>query len=163
MKCQVRGSNRSNSKPYAVARELSRMRQKGRRQKKNGHSGLLALTILVVVFAGIAFLVASPPTSHSGAQSTASVAQPARGEDAFYGNVGNVPFTGQTTGVVKADTNCKPVQNGLTNCVGIIIAADGTELHFDYTHDMSNQACLAAGDRVVIMLLGDGTVKVARG
>jgi len=131
------------------------MRQ-NRRGRKGRLSGLLALVVLVVVFAGVAFLVASPPNSHSGAQ-------PTRSEDAFFGSIDNVPFSGQTAGVVRADTNCKPVQNGLTNCIGIITAADGTELHFNYTHDMSNQACLAAGDHVTVMLLNDGTVKVVRG
>jgi len=138
------------------------MRQNRPRQKKNDHSGVLGLIILVVVFAGLAFLVASPPTTHSTVQSTAPVGQPTRGEDAFYGSIANVPFAGSITGVVRADTNCKPVQNGLTNCIGIIIAADGTELDFNYTHDMSTQACLTTGDEVTIMLLSDGTVKVVR-
>jgi len=130
--------------------------KQNRRGRKGRHSGLLALVVLIVVFAGVAFLVASPPTSHSGAQS-------ARSEDAFYGSIDNVPFSGQTAGVVTADTNCKPVENGLTNCIGIISAGDGTELHFNYTHDMSKQACLTAGDHVTVMLLNDGTVKVLRG
>ena len=140
------------------------MRQDKRRQhKKNSRSGLLALIILVAVFVGLAFLVASPPSTHSAVQSTAPAGQPTRGEDAFYGSIDNVPFAGPATGVVKADTNCKPVEKGLTNCIGIITAADGAELHFNYTHDMSTQACLTAGDHVTIMLLSDGTVKVVRG
>jgi len=131
--------------------------RENRRSRKKDRTGLLGLVILVAVFAGIAFLVASPPMpSHSNVQ-------PARGEDAFYGRIDNVPLRGQTTGVVKADTNCKPVERGLTNCIGIIVAADGTELHFDYSHDMSKQACLSAGDQVTITLLSDGTVKVVRG
>ena len=132
------------------------MRQDKRRQrKKNSHSGVLAFIILVAVFVGLAFLVASPPTTHSAGQ-------PTRGEDAFYGTIDNVQFAGPTAGVVKADTNCKPVEKGLTNCIGIITAADGAELHFNYTHDMSTQACLTAGDHVAVMLLSDGTVKVVR-
>jgi len=105
---------------------------------------------------GVAFLVASPSTSHPGVQ-------PSPIEDAFYGRIVNVQFRSETTGVVKADTNCKPVENGLTNCIGIITAADGTELRFNYSHDMSRQPCLAPGDRVTIMTLDDGTVKVVRG
>ena len=82
---------------------------------------------------------------------------------AALANITNVSFRGQTTGTVKADTNCKPVQNGLTNCIAIIDAANGTELHFNYSHDMSGQACLAQGDRVTITPLSDGTVKLVRG
>jgi hypothetical protein len=132
------------------------MRQDKRRVKKDNHSGVFALIILVVVFVGFVFFVASPPTTHSAGQ-------PTRGEDAFYGSIDNVPFAGSATGVVKADTNCKPVEKGLTNCIGIITVADGAELHFNYTHDMSTQACLTAGDRVTVMLLSNGTVKVVRG
>lgn len=115
----------------------------------------MALAVLIVIFAGFAFLVASP-APHTGIQ-------PQQNEDAFYGTIENARLPGQTAGVVKADTNCKPVQNGLTNCIGIIIAADGTELHFNYTHNMMGQACLSPGDHVTILLLGDGTVKVVRG
>jgi len=133
--------------------------KQNRRGKKKDHSGLLGLLILVVVFAGIAFLVASPPSS-----SHTSV-KPTGGEDAFYGSITNVPFKGPTDGVVKADTNCKPVENGLTNCIAIIDAG-GTELHFNYKHrmDMSSegQACLASGDHVTITLLNDGTIKLIR-
>ncbi len=124
--------------------------------KKKDHSGLLALAVLVVIFAGLAFLVASPAT-HT------TVQQPSQAEDAFYGMIENVKFQGQTTGTVKADTNCKPVQNGLTNCIGIIIAADGTELHFNYTHNMMGQACLSPGDHITVQLLSNGAVKVVRG
>lgn len=127
-----------------------------RRNRKTKHSGLLVLLVLVAVFAGVAFLVASPPASHPNAQ-LAPV------EDAFYGSVVNAPFRGEMTGVVEADTNCKPVENGLTNCVAIMTATSGAELHFNYTHDMSKQPCLAAGDQVTMMLLNDGTVKVVRG
>ena len=130
------------------------MRQK--RRVRKDHGGLLALAIMILVFGGVAFLIASPPSSHTAVQSNP-------GEDAFYGKITNVPFQGRTTGAVKADTNCKMVQNGLTNCIGIIMAEDGTELHFDYTHDMSNQPCLSQGEHVTITLLGDGTVKVVRG
>jgi hypothetical protein len=127
-----------------------------RRIKKKDHRGLLGLLILVVVFAGIAFLVTSPPSSsHTNAR-------PATVEDAFYGSITNVPFKGQTDGVVRADTNCKPVENGLTNCIAIIDVGE-TELHFNYSHDMSGQACLASGDHVTITLLSDGRVKVVRG
>lgn len=115
----------------------------------------MALAVLISIFAGFAFLVASP-TPHTDIQ-------PQQIEDAFYGTIENIRFQGQTTGIVKADTNCKPVQNGLTNCIGIIIAADGTELHFNYTHNMMGQACLSQGDHVTIMLLGNGTAKVVRG
>jgi len=132
------------------------MKLKQSRRIKKDHGGLLGLVILVVVFAWFAFLIASPSGSHTGVQSV-------RVEDAFYGNITNVSFRGQTTGTVKADTNCKPVQNGLTNCIAIIDAANGTELHFNYSHDMSGQACLAQGDRVTITPLSDGTVKLVRG
>lgn len=132
------------------------MKLKQRRRIKKDHTGLIGLLILLVVLGGLAFLIASPQGSHTGAQA-------ARGEDAFYGSITNVPFREQTTGIVKADTNCKPVANGLTNCIGIINAEDGTELHFNYSHDMSGQACLAAGDQVTIALLSNGTVKVVRG
>jgi hypothetical protein len=130
--------------------------KQNKRIKKKDHAGLLALLVFVVVFGGIAFLIASPPGSHTGAQA-------APGEDAFYGGIANVPFNGQTTGTIKADTNCKPVENGLTNCIAIVNAADGTELHFNYSHDMSKQQCLAAGDHVTITLLRNGTVKLVRG
>lgn len=126
------------------------------RERKKNHGGLLALAVLVVIFAGFTFLVASPASHNTDVQSTQS-------EDAFYGRIENLNFEGRTTGVVKADTNCKPVQNGLTNCIGIIKAADGTEIHFNYTHNMMGQACLSPGDRVSIILLTDGTVKVVRG
>jgi hypothetical protein len=134
--------------------------KQNRRIKKKDHSGLLGLLILVVVFAGIAFLVASPPSgSHTSVK-------PAGREDAFYGSITNVPFKGQTDGVVRADTNCKPVENGLTNCIAIIDAG-GTELHFNYKHMMDmgsgGQTCLASGDHVTITLLSDGRVKVVRG
>jgi len=127
-----------------------------RRGPKKHRSGLLPFLILAAAFVGVAFLVASPSTSHPGVQ-------PSPIEDAFYGSIVNVEFRSETTGVVKADTNCKPVENGLTNCIGIITAADGTELRFNYSHDMSKQPCLAPGDRVTIMTLDDGTVKVVRG
>jgi len=68
-----------------------------------------------------------------------------------------------TTGIVKADTNCKPVEHGLTNCIAIIAGSDGTELHFNYSHDMSGQPCLATGDHVTIELLSNGNVRVIRG
>lgn len=127
-----------------------------KRVKKKDHSGLLALVVLVAIFAGVAFLVASP------AQHTAVQPQ-TQSEDAFYGTIENARLQAQTTGTVKADTNCKPVQNGLTNCIGIIMASDGTELHFNYTHNMMGQACLSSGDRVTIIPQSDGTVKVVRG
>ncbi len=129
--------------------------RKNRRAKKKDLGGFLGLLTLVVVFAGIAFLIASPSASHIETQT-------ARGEDAFYGSITNVPFKHESTGVVKADTNCKPVEDGLTNCIAIINSSDGTELHFNYTHDMSRQPCLAPGDHVTIMLLSDGTVKLVR-
>jgi len=150
------------------------MRQK-RKSAKKGHSGLFALIILVMVFAWLAFVVTSPPASHSPAQSTGTVRspvestgttiQPVQGQDAFYGSIADLPASHkqETTGIVKADTNCKPVENGLTNCIGIITAADGRELHFNYTHDMSRQECLSPGDRVTIIVLSDATVKVVRG
>ena len=131
------------------------MRERKRAGRKH-HTGLLAFIVIVAIFVGVAFLVSSPSPHNTPSQQT-------RAEDAFFGNIANVAFQGRTTGVVKADTNCKPVQNGLTNCIGIIIADDGTELHFNYTHDMSKQACLSPGDHVTIMLLNDGTVKVVRG
>ena len=134
------------------------MRQHKRTQRKS-HGGLLALVVLVVVFAGVAFLIASPSGPHTSAPDEHHLN---RGEDAFYGSIANVPFNGQSTGVVKADTNCKPVENGLTNCIAIINATDSTELDFNYSHDMSKQACLAKGDNVVISLLSSGTVKVLR-
>lgn len=140
---------------FILANRLTTLKQ-NRRTRKRDHSGLLAFLILVVVLGGVAFLIASPSGSHMGVQATKAV-------DAFYGSITNVPFKGQTTGVVKADTNCKPVQNGLTNCIGIINAVDGTELHFNYMHDMSKQPCLATGDRVAITLLSNGTVRVTRG
>lgn len=127
---------------------------KQKRRSKN-HRGFLGLVFLLVAFAGIAFLISSPPGSHTGPQATSN-------EDAFYGTVTNVSINGVTSGVVKADTNCKPVENGLTNCIGIIDAADGTELHFNYSHDMSKQACLTAGDNVTIISLSDGTIKLVR-
>jgi len=132
-----------------------------RRSRKKRHTGLFGFIVLIAVFAGIAFLIASPPTSHSSVQATRSVGS-VQGEDAFYGTIKEGPLKAQTTGVVKADTNCKTVEKGLTNCIGIITAADGTELRFNYTHDMSAQACLASGDRVTIIPLNDGTVKVLR-
>ena len=137
------------------------------RTKRNDHSGALALVLLLAVFGGIAFLVSSPMPSHSGAQSAVNSAsqnsQSVPAEDAFFGSIVNAHFTGAAKGIVKADTNCKPVEHGLTNCIAIITGSDGTELHFNYSHDMSNQACLATGDHVTIQLLGDGDVKVVRG
>jgi hypothetical protein len=134
------------------------MKQNRQRSRRKDRKGLLTLVLLVAVFGGIAFLVASPPGSHPVTQNQGTL-----GEDVFFGSVVNVPFTGKTTGTVKADTNCKPVEQGLTSCVAIIIASDGTELHFSYTHDMSKQECLAAGNQVTIALLDDETVKVVRG
>jgi len=131
------------------------MRQDKKSSKKR-RSGLLPFLILTAVFVGIAFLVASPSPSHPDVQ-------PAPVEDAFYGRIVNVQFGSETTGVVKADTNCKPVENGLTNCIGVITAADGTELRFDYSHDMSKQPCLAPGDHVTITTLDEGSAKVVRG
>lgn len=129
------------------------------RRTKKDHAGLLGVIVLVAVFGALAFLIASPPGSHAGAQT-------AGGEDAFFGSIENVPFKGSATGVVRADTNCKPVENGLTNCIGIIDSG-GTELHFNYKHRMDHssegQACLASGDNVTITLLTDGRVKVVRG
>ncbi len=129
---------------------------KKRKRAENDHSGFVAIIVLVVVFTGVAFLIASPSNQTHGSQ-------PPQGEDAFYGIIQNVPFQGKTTGIVKADTNCKPVEKGLTNCIGIITAADGTEVHFNYKHDMSKQECLATGQKVTITLLENGTVKVLRG
>jgi len=168
-KWQSHRSNTENPNLPILASELSHM-NKNRRTTKKDRSGLLALLLLVAVFGGIAFIVASPPASHSGIQDQGStLAQRSQSggsrtqtEDAFFGSIENVRFTGQTDGLVKADTNCKPVENGLTNCIAIITGADGTELHFNYTHDMSNQACLGPGDQVTITLLNNGTVKVLR-
>ncbi len=140
---------------YIPAKDLARMKQHKRLRKKD-HSGILALAVLVLVFLGVAFLIASPPGSHTAGQQAA-------GEDAFYGSIQNIPFTGEVMGTVKADTNCKPVQNGLTNCIAIITAHDGTEIDFNYSHDMSSQQCLASGDHVTITQLSTGTVKVLRG
>ena len=127
------------------------------KQKKRGknHQGFLRLVVLIVALVGIAFLITSPPGSHTATQSTGN-------EDAFYGKITNASVRDATNGVVKADTNCKPVENGLTNCIGIIDAADGTELHFNYSHDMSKQACLATGNNVTIIPLSDGTFKIIR-
>lgn len=122
---------------------------------RKDHSGLLAFVVLVMIVGSVVFLVASPSGSHTGVA--------VQGEDAFYGRIENVPFQGQTTGTVKADTNCKTTDTGLTNCIGIILASDRTELHFNYTHDMSRQACLTAGDSVSITLLNNGNAKVVRG
>lgn len=130
------------------------MRERKRNHKKD-HGTLLAFIVFVLITAGVVFLVASPSSPHTGVAT--------QSEDAFYGRIENVPFQGQTTGTVKADTNCKTTETGLTNCIGVILAFDGTELHFNYTHDMSNQACLTAGDSVTIALLNSGTVKVVRG
>jgi len=138
-----------------------------RRTRKKSHNGILALALLVAISAGIAFLVSSPMPSHSGAQPSAASAspspQPRLAEDAFLGSIINAQLTRSTTGIVQADTNCKPVEHGLTNCIAIITGSDGTELHFNYSHDMSGQACLATGDHVTIELLSNGNVKVVRG
>ena len=142
-------------KSLSDLREFLTMRNR-KQAKKKDHTGLLALIVLVVVFAGIAFLINSPSAPHTGVQSN-------QAEDAFFGAINNVRFQGKITGIVKADTNCKPVQSGLTNCIAIIIAADGKELHFNYTHDMSKQECLATGNTVTIIPESDGTVKVTRG
>lgn len=142
--------------------------KQNRRGRKKHPTGLLAFLLLIAVFVGIAFLVASPPASHSSVQTarfndqSQSIRSPTQAEDAFFGSVLNVLFTDSTTGLVKADTNCKPVEDGLTNCTAII-AADGAELHFNYSHDMSKQECLGSGDQVAITLLANGTVKVVRG
>jgi hypothetical protein len=127
-----------------------------RKQAKNDHSVLVAVIVLGVIFTGLALLIASP-------SNPTQAGQPALGEDAFYGIIQNVRFVGKTTGIVKADTNCKLVEKGLTNCIGIITASDGRELDFNYKHDMSRQECLATGDKVTIVLLENGTVKVLRG
>ncbi len=160
--------------------------KQNRRMKKKDHSGLLGIIILVVVFGAIAFLITSPPSSHITGQTTRyekagqttryedtlygaitsaslNAQETLQREDAFYGSIVNVNLKGQTTGVVEADTNCKMVANGLTNCLAIIRAADGSEIDFNYSHDMSKQPCLAAGDNVTIALLSDGTVKILRG
>jgi hypothetical protein len=127
----------------------------------------LAFLLLLAISGGIAFLVSSPMPLHSGVQpsvpSTNDSSQSVSTGDAFFGSIVNAHLAGSTKGIVKADTNCKPVEHGLTNCIAIITGSDGTELHFNYTHDMSNQACLAAGDHVTIELLGDGNVEVIRG
>jgi len=131
------------------------MRQK-KGTPKNDHAGLLALVLLIAVFGGVAFLVASPPASHSGSQaqaSTATLGQRSQTgsartqvEDSFFGSIVNVPFRDDAKGTVKADTNCKAVEKGLTNCTAIIAGADGTELHFNYSHDIcqSRHASLQA-------------------
>ena len=134
-----------------------------KRTARKGHSGLLALVVLVAVFGGIAFLVASPMSSHSGVPSGSQDPKSVLAEDAFYGSIVNTQFTESMRGIVKADTNCKPVERGLTNCIAIIMGPDQTEFHFNYSHNMSNQSCLAAGDHVTIELLGDGNVEVIRG
>jgi len=138
-----------------------------RRTAKKGHGGILAFLLLLAIFGGIAFLVSSPMPLHSDVQpsvpSTNDGSQPVSTGDAFFGSIVNAHLAGSTGGIVQADTNCKPVEHGLTNCIAIITGSDGTELHFNYTHDMSNQACLAAGDHVTIELLGDGNVEVIRG
>lgn len=139
----------------ATCRRHSRWTETKQKRRSKNLGGLLGLIVLLAIFVGIAFLIATPPGSHTTPQGTVI-------EDAFYGTIGNVSLKDATRGVVKADTNCKPVQNGLTNCIGIIIAADGTELHFNYTHDMSKQACLTAGDGITIIRLNDGTFKVIR-
>lgn len=126
-----------------------------RKRDKRDHSGLFAFVVLFLIVVGVAFFVASPAPSHNSLP-------PAQGEDVFYGTIENLPFQGQTEGTVQADTNCKPV-NGLTNCIGIIITTSGTELHFNYTHDMTKQACLSAGDFVTITQESSGNVKVVRG
>ena len=136
-------------------------------KKQKGHGGVLALVLLVAIFGGIAFLVSSPMPPHSRVQpsvpSASQGSQSVSTEDAFFGSIVNAQSTGNAIGIVKADTNCKPVEHGLTNCIAIITGSDGAELHFNYSHDMSNQSCLATGDHVTIELLGDGNVKVIRG
>jgi len=126
----------------------------------------LAFLLLLAILGGIAFLVSSPAPLHSNVQPSVPSNDGSRlvsTEDAFFGSIVETQLTGSTKGVVKADTNCKPVEHGLTNCIAIITGSDGTELHFNYTHDMSGQPCLAAGDHVRIESLGDGNVKVIRG
>ena len=86
----------------------------------------------------------------------------AENEDAFYGSIENATFKGQTTGIVKADTNCKQVKNGLTNCIAIITTPDGTKLYFNYEHDMSRQPCLSEGNQVTITPLSNAIIKVVR-
>jgi len=136
-------------------------------KKRKSHGGVFALVLLVAISGGIAFLVSSPTPSHSGLQPSVPSAnqgsQSVPTEDAFFGSIVNAQLTGNARGIVKADTNCKPVEHGLTNCIAIITGSDGTELHFNYSHDMSNQSCLTTGDHVTIELLGDGNVKVVRG
>ncbi len=156
---------------------MVKLPRKKRPVRKESRTGFLGLVVLVVLFVGIAFLIATPPSSHTASQKTKyesavqgsttspsfSEKQTLRAEDAFYGSITNISFGGQTTGVVEADTNCKSVPNGLTNCLAIIRAADGSEIDFNYSHDMSKQPCLAAGNQVTITLLNDGTVKIIRG
>jgi len=138
-----------------------------RRTPKKGQTGVLALLLLVAVFGGVAFLVSSPMPSHSGVQPslplTSQGSQSVPAEDAFFGSIVNAQLTKSTRGIVEADTNCRPVEHGLTNCVAIITDSDGNELHFNYSHDMSSQSCLATGDHVAIELLDNGNVKVVRG
>ena len=162
----------SNYLPPSVVK----LPRKKRPVRKESRTGFLGLVVLVVLFVGIAFLIATPPSSHTASQKTKyesavrattspsfSEKQTLRAEDAFYGSITNISFGGQTTGVVEADTNCKSVPNGLTNCLAIIRATDGSEIDFNYSHDMSKQPCLAAGNQVTITLLNDGTVKIIRG
>ncbi len=155
--------------------------------RRRAYAGLFILMTLVVLIGGIAFLIPSP-TSHMGGKlnppiqrleappAESSMSNESKGaypvkklnsstqsNDEFYGKIENVPFKGQTTGIVKADTNCRQVEAGLTNCIAIIIAADGTELHFNYKHDMTEQGCLSSGNKVSITLLNTGIIKVVRG
>jgi len=71
--------------------------------------------------------------------------------DVFEGTIINTDREGETMGVVLADTDCR--QTGgpmILTCTAIIQEESGQEVHFKYTHDMSKQPCLSAGEDVRI-------------
>ena len=118
------------------------MPRKGGRRRRRERIGYVVMALLAAVIIGVLYL-----TANTG--------------DQFVGELLRGSLQGRLEGTVQADTNCRSTARGLTTCTAIITTRDGQRLDFKYTHDMSKEGCLRAGDRVYIERDG-GAVKVTR-
>jgi len=71
--------------------------------------------------------------------------------DIFSGTIDNSKLQNSVfLGYIVYDRNCKSIENGLTRCDTGVKTEDNGVINFNYTHKMSEQACLLGGDKVLL-------------
>lgn len=89
--------------------------------------------------------------------------EPRKVVDVFRGQI-NRSNIGEATllGSITYDRNCLPVENGLTQCDAGVKTDEYGVINFNYTHNMREEPCLVAGNKVLMKIQKDRQTFVVR-